>query len=118
MNPNPIAVIIPRYNEALTIAKVVDDFHREQSEATVYAYNNNSTDSTAQIAREHGVTVKFEPRQGKSNGCRQMFRDIETDCNLMVDRDGTAGSESKINTASDGIRAIAMIGTLSRMNCR
>lgn len=118
VNSNPIAVIIPCYNEALTITKLVDDFHREQSEATVYAYNNNSTDSTAQIAREHGATVKFEPRQGKSNGCRQMFRDIEADCNLMADRDGTAGSESKINTASDGIRAIAMGGTLSRMNCR
>lgn len=118
MNSNPIAAIIRCYNEALTIAKVVDDFHRELPEATVYVYNNNSTDSTAQIAREHGATVKFEPRQGKSNVCRQIFRDIEADCNLMVDRDGAAGSESKINTVSDGIRVIVVIGAPSCMNCR
>lgn len=63
VNSNNIAVIIPCYNEALTIAKVVDDYHRELPEATVYVYDNNSSDGTAQIAREHGATVKFEPRQ-------------------------------------------------------
>ncbi|MGO5178207.1 glycosyltransferase [Collinsella sp. LCP21S3_E4] len=61
MNLNNIVVIIPCHNEALTIAKVVDDFHRELPEATVYVYDNNSSDGTAQIAREHGATVKFEP---------------------------------------------------------
>lgn len=70
VNSNPIAVIITCHNEALTIAKVVDDFHRELPEATayvyVYVYDNNSTDTTAQIAREHGAIVKFEPRQGKA----------------------------------------------------
>lgn len=66
VNSTKIAVIIPCYNEALTIAKVVDDFHRELPESTVYVYDNNSTDGTAQIARGHGATVKFEPRQGKA----------------------------------------------------
>mgnify|MGYP003269022717 CR=1 FL=1 len=54
VNSNHIAVIIPCYNEAPTIAKVVDDFHRGLPEATVYVYDNNSSDGTAQIAREHG----------------------------------------------------------------
>lgn len=94
VNSSNIAIIIPCYNEALTIAKVVDDFHRELPEATVYVYDNNSTDGTAQIAREHGATVKFEPRQGKGNVCRQMFRDIEADCYLMVDGDDTYPAES------------------------
>jgi glycosyltransferase involved in cell wall biosynthesis len=57
VNSSDIAAIIPCCNKALTIAKVIDDFHREPPEATVYAYDNNSTDSTAQIAREHGASV-------------------------------------------------------------
>lgn len=84
-----VAVIIPCYNEALTIGKVVDDYVRELPGATVYVYDNNSSDDTAKIAREHGATVRFEPRQGKGNVCRQMFRDIEAVCYLMVDGDDT-----------------------------
>lgn len=72
----------------------MDDFHRELPEATVYVYDNNSTDNTAQLAREHGVIVKFEPRQGKGNVSRQMFRDIEAGCYLMVDGDETYPAES------------------------
>ncbi|WP_417304305.1 glycosyltransferase, partial [Ellagibacter isourolithinifaciens] len=56
---------MPCYNEAPTIGKVVDDFHRELPEATVYVYDNASTDATAAIAMGHGATVRFEPRQGK-----------------------------------------------------
>ena len=88
------AVIIPCYNEAVTIGKVIDDFHRELSGATVYVYDNNSTDGTSQIAREHGATVRLEPRQGKGNVCRQMFRDIDAACYLMVDGDDTYPAES------------------------
>ena len=84
-----VAVIIPCYNEALTIGKVVDDYVRELPGATVYVYDNNSSDDTAKIAREHGAVVRFEPRQGKGNVCRQMFRDIEAVCYLMVDGDDT-----------------------------
>ena len=89
-----IAVIIPCYNEALTIGKVIDDFRSELPEATVYVYDNNLTDGTAEIARTRGAIVKYEPRQGKGNVCRQMFRDIDADCYLMVDGDDTYPAES------------------------
>lgn len=88
------AVIIPCYNEAVTIGKVVDDFRRELPGATVYVYDNNSTDGTSRIAREHGATVRLEPRQGKGNVCRQMFRDIDAVCYLMVDGDDTYPAEA------------------------
>lgn len=94
MYSKSIAVIIPCYNEALTIGKVIDDFHRELPQATVYVYDNNSSDDTSRIATEHGATVRFEPRQGKGNVCRQMFRDIDADCYLMVDGDDTYPAEA------------------------
>lgn len=84
-----VAVIIPCYNEALTIGKVIDDYHAALPGAMVYVYDNNSSDDTSQIARQHGAIVRFEPRQGKGNVCRQMFRDIDADCYLMVDGDDT-----------------------------
>ena len=84
-----VAVIIPCYNEALTIGKVIDDYHAALPCAMVYVYDNNSSDDTSQIARQHGAIVRFEPRQGKGNVCRQMFRDIDADCYLMVDGDDT-----------------------------
>lgn len=89
-----IAVIIPCYNEAPTIARVVNDFRRELPEAAIYVYDNNSTDGTAEIARARGAIVRHEPRQGKGNVCRQMFRDIDADCYLMVDGDDTYPAES------------------------
>lgn len=82
-----IAVLVPCYNEALTIGKVIDDFHQELPDATVYVYDNNSSDETSAIAREHGATVRFEPRQGKGNVVRQMLRDIDADAYIMVDGD-------------------------------
>lgn len=94
MTRDEIAVIIPCYNEALTIGKVIDDFCRELPEASVYVYDNNSTDGTADIARSRGVVVRLEPRQGKGNVCRQMFRDIDADCYLMVDGDDTYPAEA------------------------
>lgn len=89
-----IAVLVPCYNEAGTIAKVVDDFRRELPGATVYVYDNNSSDGTGEVAREHGAVVRLEPRQGKGNVARQMFRDIEADCYLMVDGDDTYPAEA------------------------
>lgn len=94
VDQDEIAVIIPCYNEAPTIGKVVDDFHRELPAATVYVYDNASTDATAAIAMEHGATVRFEPRRGKGNVCRQMFRDIDATCYLMVDGDDTYPAEA------------------------
>lgn len=88
------AVLIPCYNEAMTIEKVVADFRRELPDATIYVYDNNSTDSTAEIARRAGATVKREYRQGKGNVVRSMLRDIYADCYLMVDGDDTYPAES------------------------
>lgn len=84
-----VAVLIPCYNEELTVGKVIDDFRRVLPGASIYVYDNNSSDRTAQVAREHGAQVRFEPRQGKGVTVRQMFRDIEADCYLLVDGDST-----------------------------
>lgn len=84
-----VAVLVPCYNEAITIAKVVDDFHDALPDATVYVYDNNSTDDTAAIAQAHGAVVRHESRQGKGNVVRQMIRDIDADYYLMVDGDDT-----------------------------
>ncbi len=89
-----VAVLIPCYNEAVTIGKVVDDFHRVLPDATVYVYDNNSSDGTGEIAREHGAVVRAERRQGKGNVVRQMMRDIDTDYYLMVDGDDTYPAEA------------------------
>lgn len=84
-----VAVLIPCYNEAVTIGKVVDDFRAALPDADVYVYDNNSKDDTARIAAEHGAIVRREPRQGKGNVVRSMFRDVDADYYLMVDGDDT-----------------------------
>lgn len=89
-----VAVLIPCYNEAITIGKVVDDFKRVLPDADIYVYDNNSKDDTAKIAREHGAIVRFEGRQGKGNVVRSMFRDIEADYYIMVDGDDTYPAEA------------------------
>jgi len=86
---NKIAVLIPCYNEALTIAKVIGDFRRELPDAAIYVFDNNSTDATAEIARQSGAVVINEPRQGKGNVVRSMFRKIEADLYVMIDGDDT-----------------------------
>lgn len=73
------AVLIPCYNEEITIAKVINDFKNALPEAEIYVYDNNSKDRTSQIARENGAKVVFEPRQGKGNVVRRMFREIDAD---------------------------------------
>lgn len=89
-----IAVLVPCYNEEITIAKVVDDFKRVLPHATIYVYDNNSSDATSQIAAEHGAVVRRESRQGKGNVVRQMLRDIDADVYLMVDGDDTYPAEA------------------------
>ena len=84
-----IAVLIPCYNESQTIEKVVNDYKAALPEASIYVYDNNSTDGTAEIAERAGAIVRHEPRQGKGNVIRSMFRDIEADCYLMIDGDDT-----------------------------
>ena len=89
-----IAVLIPCYNESKTIQKVVADYKRELPEATIYVYDNNSTDHTDMIAKEAGAVVRYEPRQGKGNVIRSMFRNIDADCYLMIDGDDTYPAEN------------------------
>jgi glycosyltransferase involved in cell wall biosynthesis len=89
-----VAVLIPCYNEALTIEKVVTDYKEELPDADIYVYNNNSTDGTAELAKESGAIVRHEYRQGKGNVIRSMFRDIDADCYLMIDGDDTYPAEN------------------------
>lgn len=84
-----IAVIIPCYNEAQTITKVVSDAKNNLPDATIYVYDNNSNDDTAKFAAEAGAIVKHEYLQGKGNVIRRMFRDIDANCYLMIDGDDT-----------------------------
>lgn len=89
-----IAVLIPCYNEAQTVEKVVKDWKRELPEAVIYVYDNNSTDGTADIAASAGAVVRHEYAQGKGNVIRRMFREIDADCYIMVDGDDTYPAES------------------------
>ena len=88
-----IAVLIPCYNEAQTVAKVVADFRAQRPEADIYVYDNNSSDDTAEVARTAGAIVRHEYRQGKGNVIRTMFREIDADCYLMTDGDDTYPAE-------------------------
>lgn len=87
-----IAVLIPCYNEALTIAKVVKDYKEALPEAVIYVYDNNSTDCTVRAAKEAGAIVRYEYQQGKGNVIRRMFREVDAECYIMVDGDDTYSS--------------------------
>lgn len=94
-----IAVLIPCYNEEMTVKKVVEDYRRVLPSAFIYIYNNNSTDHTLEIAQkladvDANIIIRNEYRQGKGNVIRSMFRDIDADCYLMVDGDDTYPSEN------------------------
>lgn len=90
---NKIAVLIPCYNEELTIEKVIKDFRKELPDSDIYVYNNNSKDKTEKIAKENGAIVVNEYKQGKGNVVRSQFRDIEADIYVMVDGDDTYPAE-------------------------
>ena len=89
-----IAVLIPCYNEEKTVEKVVRDFRAVLPEATVYVYDNNSSDRTAQLAEAAGAVVRHEYSQGKGNVLRRMFREIDAECYILVDGDDTYPAES------------------------
>ena len=88
-----VAVLIPCYNEEVTIEKVIKDFKKELPEADIYVYDNNSKDKTAEIAKANGAIVKHEYKQGKGNVVRSMFYDIDADIYVMVDGDDTYPAE-------------------------
>ncbi len=84
-----IAVLIPCFNEEKTIEKVVCDVKKELPEAVVYVYDNNSTDTTADLAVKAGAILRHEYKQGKGNVIRRMFREIDAECYVMIDGDDT-----------------------------
>lgn len=88
------AVLIPCYNEEKTVAKVVSDWKKELPRATVYVYDNNSSDRTAELARQAGAVVRHEYAQGKGNVIRRMFREIDARCYIMIDGDDTYPAEN------------------------
>lgn len=83
------AVLIPCYNEELSIERVVQDFKKELPEADIYVYDNNSKDKTVEIAKRAGAIVRHEYNQGKGNVVRRMFREVDADIYVMVDGDNT-----------------------------
>lgn len=97
-----IAVLIPCYNEEMTIEKVVRDFKKELPEADIYVYNNNSQDASYTLAKQAGAILKNEYRQGKGNVVRSMFEEVEADIYLLVDGDDTYPAAS----AKDLIEAV------------
>jgi glycosyltransferase involved in cell wall biosynthesis len=91
-----VAVLIPCYNEELTVAQVVKDFGAVLPDAKIYVYDNNSKDRTVEIARAAGARVRSEPLQGKGNVVRRMFADVHADVYVMVDGDATYHAPSAI----------------------
>lgn len=91
-----VAILIPCYNEAQTIMKVVKDFKAVLPESEVYVYDNNSSDGTDSIAKEAGAIVRHEYLQGKGNVVRRMFQEIDADCYILTDGDDTYPAEFAI----------------------
>lgn len=93
-----VAVIIPCYNEEAAIGRVVSDLKQTLPQATIYVYDNNSTDNTASEAKAAGAVVRFEGRKGKGNVVRRAFADVDADAYVMIDGDDTyeAAAASKM----------------------
>jgi glycosyltransferase involved in cell wall biosynthesis len=89
-----VAVLVPCYNEEISIAKVVAEFHAALPVATIYVYDNNSSDRTAEVAAAAGAVVQHEPRQGKGRVVRRMFTDVDADIYVLVDGDATYDAPS------------------------
>jgi glycosyltransferase involved in cell wall biosynthesis len=89
-----VAVLVPCFNEEAAIARVVADFSAVLPQATIYVYDNNSTDRTAEVARAAGAVVRREIHQGKGNVVRRMFSDVDADIYVLVDGDATYDAQS------------------------
>lgn len=92
-----IAVLIPCYDEEITIEKVITDWRHALPEATIYVYDNNSDDRTTEIALKAGVTVGYEPEKGKGNVIRRMFEEIQADCYILTDGDDTYSADGALD---------------------
>ena len=100
-----IAVLLPCYNEQGAIETVIDGFRKALPGATIYVYDNNSTDGTASVAAAHGAIVRREHRQGKGHVVRRMFGDVDADVYVLADGDGTydaASAPQLIRTLQEG----------------
>ena len=89
-----IAVLVPCYNEAKTIGKVVKDWKKALPKAKIYVYDNNSSDCSNEIAKSAGAIVRYTKQQGKGSVIRQMFREIDAECYVMIDGDDTYPADS------------------------
>lgn len=100
-----VAVLIPCYNEAVAIAKVVEDFRLAMPEAEIWVFDNNSRDGTADIAAAQGAFVRQVTLQGKGHVVRRQFADVEADVYVMVDGDDTyhaASAPALVRALVDG----------------
>lgn len=111
-----VAVLIPCYNEALTIEKVVKDFQRHLPEAAIYVFDNNSTDNSVEIATKAGAIVERVYQQGKGNVIRTMFRVVEADCYLMIDGDDTYPAEEALKIIQPVLEGRADMVTGDRLS--
>ena len=102
-----IAVLLPCYNEAKTIAKVIADFRRALPQADIFVYDNNSTDGSAELAERAGAIVRHVPQQGKGFVVRRMFREIDADAYLMVDSDDTYPAEAAMTLLTPVLNGVA-----------
>ncbi|MFZ5794196.1 MAG: glycosyltransferase, partial [Pseudomonadota bacterium] len=84
-----IAILLPCYNESAAIAQTVAGFRAALPDATIYVYDNNSSDDTVAVARAAGAIVRTERMQGKGNVVRRMFADVDADIYVMADGDAT-----------------------------
>jgi glycosyltransferase involved in cell wall biosynthesis len=107
-----VAVLIPCFNEELTIGTVVEAFHELLPQASIYVYDNNSTDRTIERARSAGAIVRSEALQGKGHVVRRMFRDVEADWYVMVDGDATYDASVVLE-----MLRLAMSGPFDLVNC-
>ena len=96
LNEPRLAVLIPCFNEAAAIGKVVRDFRAALPDATIFVYDNNSGDATVQVASAAGAIVRSERLQGKGNVVRRMFADVEADVYILVDGDATYDAASAV----------------------
>jgi glycosyltransferase involved in cell wall biosynthesis len=110
-----IAVLIPCYNEALTVGQVISDFRDELPDAEIYVFDNNSRDQTVEVARSAGAQIAFERRQGKGYVVQSMFRDVEADIYVMVDGDGTYPAKDVHRLIEPILRGEADVAVGSRL---
>ncbi len=111
-----IAVLLPCYNESVTIGKVVGDFKAALPQADIWVYDNNSTDNSAEIAEKAGARVRHVHQQGKGFVVRRMFREIDADCYVMADTDDTYPADEVMKLVKpvlDGDAAMAVGDRLS-----